>query len=70
MSDYNFSGLNTRDFEHLTQSLALKVISSAVTTFGDGPDGGREASYTGKMLYPSNANNWDGYLVMQCKFQQ
>lgn len=70
MSDYNFAGLNPRDFEHLTQSLALKVISTGVTPFGDGPDGGREAIFTGKMDYEATTKNWDGYLVIQCKFKQ
>jgi hypothetical protein len=68
MSDYNLTGLHPREFEHLTQSLALRLISSGVTPFGDGRDGGREATYTGKMMYPSGADQWDGYLVIQSKF--
>ncbi|MGV3587855.1 MAG: NACHT domain-containing protein [Adhaeribacter sp.] len=69
MSDYNLNGLNNRDFEHLTQSLALEAISKGVTPFGDGPDGGREASYDGKMHYPSVTDSWNGYLVIQSKFR-
>lgn len=68
MSDYNLTGLNPRDFEHLIQSLAMEVIASGVTPFGDGPDGGREATYNGKMAYPSSSSPWDGYLVIQAKF--
>jgi len=68
--DYDLNGLNPRDFEHLVQALALKAISTGVTPFGDGPDGGREATYDGKMVYPSVADPWDGYLVIQAKFQK
>src|SRR5262249_25541130 len=70
MGDYNLSGLNPRDFEHLVQALATKQIASGVTPCGDGADGGREASYRGRMDYPSGAAPWDGYLVIQCKFKQ
>lgn len=68
MGDYNLTGLNPRDFEHLIQSLAMEVIASGVTPFGDGPDGGREATYNGKMAYPSSTSPWNGYLVIQAKF--
>lgn len=68
MSDYNLHGLNHRDFEHLIQALAMKVIGHGVTPFGDGPDGGREATFRGKMSYPSDTAPWNGYLVIQCKF--
>ena len=46
MGDYNLSGLNPREFEHLVQALALAVIAPGVMPFGDGPDGGRSALYT------------------------
>lgn len=70
MGDYILERLNSRDFEHLTQSLALKEIGAGITPFGDGPDGGREATYTGKMAHPSTQSPWDGYFVIQCKFLQ
>ena len=68
MGDYNLSGLNDRDFEHLVQGLAKKVIAPGVRIFGDGKDGGREATFEGRMSYPSEADPWDGYLVIQAKF--
>jgi hypothetical protein len=70
MGDYNLSGLNPREFEHLVQALALAVIAPGVTPFGDGPDGGREATFRGRMAYPSVADPWEGYLVIQAKFRQ
>lgn len=68
MGDYNFTRLNPRDFEHLTQALAMNVIASGIIPFGDGPDGAREATYRGAMNYPSPAAPWNGYLVIQSKF--
>lgn len=69
MVDYKLSGLNPRDFEHLIQSLGKGVIAVGLTPFGDGPDGGREATFEGPMRYPSEIGSWDGYLVVQCKFK-
>ena len=68
MSDYNLNALNTRDFEHLVQSLAIGTIGSGVSPFGDGPDGGREATFKGRTNYKSPEHTWEGYLVIQCKF--
>lgn len=70
MSDYNLSGLSTRSFEKLIQSIAGKVIGLGTVTFGDGPDGGREATFEGRMDYPSTADPWEGYCVIQAKFLQ
>lgn len=70
MGDYSLSGLSSRSFEKLIQALAAKVLGPGTVTFGDGPDGGREATYEGKMSFPSAADGWDGYCVVQAKFLQ
>jgi hypothetical protein len=70
MADYNLSGLHPREFEHLVQALAMKVIALGVRPFGDGKDGGREATFDGPMSYPADRAPWDGYLVIQAKFLQ
>jgi len=70
MPDYDFSGLSPRSFERLVQALAAKVLGLGTVVFGDGPDGGREAIYQGPVAYPSAANPWDGYIVVQAKFLQ
>lgn len=70
MPDYDLSGLSTRSFEKLIQALVGRVLGSGTITFGDGPDGGREATFEGKMDYPSEADPWDGYCVVQAKFRQ
>ncbi len=70
MGDYNLSGLSSRSFEKLIQALAVKVLGAGTIVFGDGPDGGREATFEGRMDYPSQADPWDGYCVLQAKFRQ
>ena len=71
MPDYDFSGLNPRAFEHMIQALAAKILGHGVVVFGDGPDGGREATFEGKTSgYPSKEECWDGYIVVQAKFRQ
>lgn len=70
MADYNLTGLSTRSFEQLVQAIALKVIGSGVVIYGDGPDGGREATFEGRANYPSEGDPWNGYIVIQAKFKQ
>ena len=63
-------GLGWRSFEQMVQSLSIKILGPGVVVFGDGPDGGREATTNGKIPFPSSKNNWDGYAVIQAKFKQ
>jgi len=71
MGDYNLTGLSTRSFEQLIQSLCCRVLGAGTVVFGDGPDGGREATYTGRLSnFPSETTCWDGYVVVQAKFCQ
>jgi hypothetical protein len=71
MPDYNLAGLSTRSFEQMIQALACKIIGPGIVIFGDGPDGGREATSTGCLSnFPSPTDCWDGYLVVQAKFCQ
>ena len=70
MPDYRLEALSTRSFEQLVQSLALEVVSSGVVPFGDGPDGGREATFDGITVYPDPTHAWHGYGVIQAKFLQ
>jgi hypothetical protein len=69
--DYDLIRLGSREFEHLTQALALRVLGGRTIVFGDGPDGGRDASFTGKVTWnPGNSDeDWDGYVVIQAKFR-
>lgn len=67
---YNFNGLSPQSFERMVQALCAKVIAPGIQVFGSGPDGGREASFRGKMNYPSITDPWDGYLIVQAKFKE
>lgn len=44
--DYDLDHLDERNFEHVVQALAQAQIGAGLTVFGDGPDGGREATWT------------------------
>jgi hypothetical protein len=68
--DYDLTRLNWRSFEQLVQALASSFIAPGVGIFGDGPDGGREASYKGQVPYPSENEQWKGTIVVQAKFLQ
>ena len=70
MADYDLSRLSSRSFEQLLQALAAKVLGPGIGVFGDGPDGGREAAFHGKVPFPSIDNGWEGYGIVQAKFRQ
>jgi len=66
---YEFNKLNSTDFEKLIQALSKRVFGNGAISFGEGPDGGREATFEGIAPYPSELENWDGYWVVQAKFK-
>jgi hypothetical protein len=68
--DFDLTRLGDREFEHLSQALALQVLGPGVSVFGEGPDGGREATFEGRMRFPEPGEPWDGYGVVQAKFKR
>jgi tetratricopeptide (TPR) repeat protein len=56
-------------FEQLVLALAVHVLGPGITAFGDGPDGGREATFSGRQEYPNTADPWEGYGVLQAKYK-
>ncbi len=68
--DLDFKRFSPRSFELFAQSLAGHVLGPGIAVFGDGPDGGREASYDGSLPFPSVLEPWCGYTVIQAKFLQ
>ncbi|MFY1624586.1 NACHT domain-containing protein [Micromonospora sp. WMMD735] len=68
--DYRLDGLSPRTFEHLIQSLTHAAVTPEATPFGDGPDGGREATFDGPTNYGPEGHPWHGYGVIQAKFRQ
>lgn len=73
MTRYNIDGLGDGTFEDMVVSLSLGVIGPGVTAFGDGPDGGREATYRGPIDWANtildHGSRWDGYCVIQAKYR-
>ncbi len=65
MADYSRLG-DTR-FEHLAQALAIAALGPGVGVFGDGPDGGREATFDGSI--DLGDRQWQGYGVVQAKYK-
>jgi hypothetical protein len=69
--DYPLEALGPRAFEQMIAALSLKVLGPGVEAFGSGPDGGREATYTGPVNWSRTASlgsgSWDGYVVIQAK---
>ncbi|TCC65685.1 hypothetical protein E0H73_01740 [Kribbella pittospori] len=68
--DYRFDSFNPRSFEQLIQGLCVQILSPGITPFGDGRDGGREATFEGAVNYQTDGSPWDGYGVIQAKFLQ
>lgn len=55
----------------MTQALLVGEFGAGVTVFGDGPDGGREATFRGAATLPDylGGADWNGYVVAQAKFR-
>ncbi len=66
-----FFGFSPEAFEQFVRALALSVFGPGVTTFGNGPDGGREATFRGEVPFPyPPATQWSGYGVIQAKCKE
>lgn len=65
---FELTRLDSATFEHLANTLAMKVLGRGVTGFAPGPDGGRDGYFEGEAPYPSGANHWDGIWYIQSKF--
>jgi shikimate kinase len=68
MPNYDLGRMGDEQFEHLIQALLKRVIGLGTTTFGAGPDGGREATFSGAAPYPSSQKGWTGSWIFQAKF--
>src|SRR5207244_3807327 len=66
----DFANFSAQAFERLVQALSTAVLGPGISVFGSGPDGGREATISGRVPYPSAAENWDGYIVVQAKCRE
>ncbi len=73
MPDYDINQLGSRPFEQLVVALCVRAIGAGIEAFGDGPDGGREATYDGTIAWSAGTSGdvterWTGYTVFQAKF--
>ncbi len=68
MSDFDLSGLSSHTFEHMVNAIALRVLGAGLSTFGPGPDGGRDGLFEGRAPYPSQSDQWNGIWYIQSKF--
>ncbi|HET9894610.1 MAG TPA: hypothetical protein VFQ44_06715 [Streptosporangiaceae bacterium] len=69
--DFPLEELGTRAFEQLAVALSMTVLGPGVEAFGSGPDGGREATYDGRVNWSATtglgSGSWNGYVVIQAK---
>ncbi|MBV2153824.1 NACHT domain-containing NTPase [Kitasatospora sp. SUK 42] len=65
---FDLSRLGPREFENLSQALAIAEFGSTLAIFGPGPDGGREATFEGELTFGTNGPTWRGYSVLQAKY--
>ncbi|KIR65248.1 NACHT domain-containing protein [Micromonospora haikouensis] len=70
MADYAWERLSPRQFEHIVQALTVRYFGATALIWGDGPDGGREATFEGLLRDPCTGEEKTGYLVVQAKFLQ
>ncbi|MDY7528123.1 MULTISPECIES: hypothetical protein [unclassified Cryobacterium] len=68
--DFDLDRMGWRQFEHLVQALSLAELGNGVQIYGDGSDGGREATFRGLLDFPEgDGAKWNGYGVIQAKHQ-
>jgi hypothetical protein len=67
-SSLDLSKLDPNAFQHLVNALAIRVLGSGTTSFGPGPDGGRDGYFEGEAPYPSTAERWRGRWYIQSKY--
>lgn len=70
MHDYQLEELSPRGFEQLAVALVLNVVGPGLQVYGSGPDGGREATFDGRIDWAASGDDgaaWDGYTVVQAK---
>jgi hypothetical protein len=68
MRKYPLYYLNDDEFENLSIMICNKILGSAAMPFAKGKDGGKDGRFIGKAnCFPSQANPWDGKIVIQAK---
>ncbi len=69
-NSYDLTQLDEHSFEHLVNSLAIRVLGAGHTGFSPGADGGRDGYFEGTAPYPSESDQWTGVWYIQSKFHK
>jgi len=65
---FAYENLGSEQFEKLVVCLCQYLLGISVQSFAKGPDGGRDAKFTGTAeLFPSRAAPWIGTTIVQAK---
>lgn len=68
---YDLERMDPKTFEQIGVVLARRVLGPGVEAYGDGADGGREATFEGRFEWSNTPGGgvdvWDGYVVIQAK---
>lgn len=65
---YDFSRFSPQSFERLVQAISLAKFGANTQIYGVGKDGAREATFEGSA--DQENGQWDGYVVVQAKYQE
>lgn len=68
-TDFALEELGPRAFEQLAVALARAIIGAGIEVYGSGKDGGREATFDGRIQWSNTdgGTEWYGYTVIQAK---
>lgn len=65
---YAYEDLSPEQFENLAVCLCQRLFGISVQGFSKGPDGGRDAKFTGTAeIFPSKTSPWIGKTIIQAK---
>jgi hypothetical protein len=65
---YAYENLHDTEFEDLVIFICYELLGSGTQKFSIGPDGGRDARFTGKAShFPSAQGAWEGKIIIQAK---
>lgn len=68
MTKYAYEDLSSSQFERLIVCICHELFGIATQGFAAGPDGGRDAKFTGTANnFPSNSSPWSGTVIIQAK---
>ncbi len=68
MRDYQLYSLSKDGFQNLVYHVCKFILGDATVNFAEGPDGGRDAKFTGRAnSFPSATAPWEGKFIIQAK---